>query len=151
MEGNAMKKTKGKLLYMVIGIFGAAAAVIPIGIYHLVETAGTHGMHAMPMTMACERACFAELFVGAAIAAIAIASMFVKNAKLNAAGSALLLTGGVAAIALPSVIGLCESETMACRYITAPTLTVLGAIIIILSLIRLVSDVMAIREADAAA
>jgi hypothetical protein len=147
-----MKKTKDKLLYTVIGILGAAAAVIPLAIYHLVETAGAHGMRGMAMTaMACERACIAEAFAGAAITAIAIASMFIRNTKLSAASSAVLLASGAAAIAIPSLVGLCESEAMACRYITAPTLTVLGIVIIVLALIRLVSDIAAIRKAGAAA
>ncbi|MDR2650208.1 MAG: DUF4418 family protein [Clostridiales bacterium] len=140
-----MKRVKGKILHIVIGALGAAVAMIPLAIYNLVEIAGMHGM-----AMACERACVAETFVGAAIAAIAVASLFVKNAKLSVASSAMLLAGGVAAIATPSIIGLCESEAMACRYITTPTLAILGSAIIALSIIRLATGILAIRRASAA-
>jgi hypothetical protein len=109
---------------------------------------GGVGMHRM--AMACERACFAETLVGAAIAAIAVASLFIKNEKFSVASSAALLVGGVAAIATPSIIGLCESEAMACRYITAPTLTILGSAIIVLSIIRFTTGIIAIRRASAA-
>ncbi|MDR3277745.1 MAG: DUF4418 family protein [Oscillospiraceae bacterium] len=139
-----MKRSKSKVLYGAIGLLGAAAAVFPLAIYHLVETAGMGGMHSMAMT--CERACVAETFVGAAIAVIAIASLFIKNAKLGVASSAVLLAGGIAAIAAPSLIGLCESEEMACRYITAPTLAILGSAIIVLSAARLVNGVIAVRK-----
>jgi hypothetical protein len=142
-----MKRTKGKSLYAVIGVLGAAAATIPPVIYHFVETAGMAGMRGMAMT--CERACFAETLVGAAIAAIAAASLFIKNTKLSAASSAVLLIGGAAAIATPSIIGLCESKAMACRYITAPTLTILGSAIIVLSMIRFAAGIIAIRRASA--
>lgn len=143
-----MKKAKGKILYAVIGVLGAAAAIIPLAIYHFVETAGMAGMHRM--AMACERACFAETLVGAAIAVIAVASLFIKNTKLSVASSAILLVGGVAAIATPSIIGLCESEAMACRYITAPTLAILGSAIIVLSIIRFATGIIAIHRASAA-
>jgi hypothetical protein len=139
-----MKQSKSRLLYGAIGLLGAAAAVLPLAIYHLVETAGTSGMHSMEM--ACEKACVAETFVGAAIAVIAIASLFIKNAKLSAASSAALLVGGVAAIAVPSLIGFCESKEMACRYITAPTLAILGSAIILLSAARFASGVIAARK-----
>jgi hypothetical protein len=143
-----MKQSKSKVLYGAIGLLGAAAAVFPLAIYHFVETAGMGGMHGM--AMACEKACIAETVVGAAIAAIAIVSLFIKNTKLSVASAAVLLIGGVAAIATPSFIGLCESEEMACRYITAPTLAILGAVIILLSAVRFVTGVIALHgTADA--
>jgi hypothetical protein len=144
-----MQQSRNKILYGVIGLLGAAAAVLPLAIYHFVETAGMGGMHSM--AMACEKACVAEAVVGAAITAIAVASLFVKNAKLSVASSAVLLIGGIAAIAVPSLIGFCESEEMACRYITAPTLAILGSVIIVLSVVRFVSGVIVLRGvADAA-
>ncbi|MDR1021532.1 MAG: DUF4418 family protein [Synergistaceae bacterium] len=147
-----MKLSKSKALYGVIGALVAAAATIPLAIYHFVEMAGMKGMHRMPMamTMDCERACMMEAVVGAAIVVISIASLFLKNAKLSAASSAMLLVSGIAAIAVPHAIGLCKSEEMACRYITAPTLAILGSAIIVLSLVRLTADVIVIRRASGA-
>jgi hypothetical protein len=143
------KEVKGKALYVAIGILGVVAAVLPLAIYHLVETADTGmGMKmGMKMSMACETACTVETFVGAAIAVVAVISLFIKNLKLSIAGSAVLLVGGVATIAVPSLIGFCKSEEMACRYITEPTLTVIAVIISLFAVIRLVSGVLAIRKA----
>jgi hypothetical protein len=145
-----MKKAKGKIIYGVIGVLGAVAAVLPLAVYHFVETAGTAGMHGMSMAMACEKACIVETLVGAAIVIIALASLFVKNAKSGVAGSAALLIGGVAAIATPSLVGLCESEEMACRYLTAPSLAILGSAIVVLALAKLITGIIAAgKTADA--
>jgi hypothetical protein len=141
-----VKQAKGKALYGLIGILGIVAAVLPLAIYHFVETAGMKGM-----AMDCESACLAETFVGAAITAIAVVSLFIKNAKLSLAGSSALLAGGIATIAVPQLIGFCKSDQMACRYLTAPTLTVIGVAIIALALVRVVSGLIALRRTAAAA
>jgi hypothetical protein len=141
-----MKKSGGGVLYGSIAVLGVAAAVFPLAIYRFVESAGMDAMDGMAMTMACEKACFAEVFVGAAIAIVALVSFFIENAKLNAVGSSLLLVGGIATIAVPSFVGLCESAQMACRLITAPTLTILGTAIIVLAAVRLISSVVAVRK-----
>jgi hypothetical protein len=145
-----MKKTPGRALYGIISVLGLAAAVIPLAIYRFVESAGMGEMDGMAMAMACETACFAEVFVGAAIAVIALASLFIKSPKIGITSSSLLLVGGVAAISVPSFVGLCESAQMACRTITAPTLTVLGTLIIVLAAVRLISSVITVRKASQA-
>ena len=95
--------------------------------------------------------CLAGTIIGAAIAVIAAASLFFKNIKLEVSRSAALFTGGFALIIVPRILGFCAHEDMACRYITAPTLAILGCAVIILSVVRLVSGVLAIRKASAAA
>jgi hypothetical protein len=135
------QKSKSKVLYGAIAGLGAVTAVFPFAIYHLVETAGSEAM-----AMACESACIAEALVGAVIALIAIASLFIQNAKLGLSASAALLAGGVAAIAVPQLIGFCKSEEMACRYITAPTLAILGSAIIVLAGVKLVTGALALRR-----
>jgi hypothetical protein len=151
-----MKKSEtGKKFYGVIAVLGAVVAAFPLAIYHFVETAGNSGghgmaMHGMAMSMMCETACVAATFVGAAIAVIAIVSLFLQNSKAKIASSAALLIGGVAAIAAPRAIGFCESSGMACRYITAPTLSILGSVIIVLAAVRLVSETLAVRKYDSA-
>ncbi|GHV09136.1 hypothetical protein FACS1894217_12740 [Clostridia bacterium] len=133
-----------KALSVIIGVLGLVAAILPLTIYHLVETAG--GMEGMHMAMDCQAACTAEVFVGAAIAAIAVLSLFIKDLKISLGGSALLLVGGVSAIAVPNLIGFCKSEEMACRYITQPTLTVIGVLIIALSLGKIATGIIALRR-----
>jgi hypothetical protein len=60
-----------------------------------------------------------------------------------------LFAGGVAAIAAPRAIGFCAHANMACRYLTAPTLTLLGAAIAVLAAAKLVGGIAALRNASA--
>lgn len=146
------KRTRGRALYAVIGVLGVAAGVIPFAVYRLVETAGDNampGMRGMPgmvMAMDCEKACVAAAVVGAAVAAAAIVSIFFKKTGLRLCGSAALLAGGAAVIVVPRIVGFCDSADMACRYITEPTLAILGAAIVALSAARAVSDILAARR-----
>jgi hypothetical protein len=144
-----MKRTQGRALSAAIIALGVAVAIVPLAIYNLIETADMHGMHGM--AMACEGVCTASAVMGAGIAVAAAASLIFKNAKLGLTASTTLLVGGVAVIVVPRVIGFCESADMACRYITEPTLAILGSAIIVLSLVRLVTGVVAIRKASEAA
>jgi len=145
-------KSKVNVLYVVIGVLGAIAAILPLAVYHLIETAGSSGMSGMHgMAMACEMTCTAMTVIGAVIAVIAIVSIFFKNTKLSIGSSALLLAGGVAEIIAPKAIGLCKSPDMACKYLTAPTLAILGSLIIVLSVVRLISSAVALRKAFTAA
>lgn len=153
-----MKKSKGKILYGVIAIFGLSAAILPLTIYRSMETvsmkmdnAHMGNAHMGNAHMECFAACLAGTIIGAAIAVIAAASLFFKNIKLEVSSSAALFTGGFALIIVPRILGFCAHEDMACRYITAPTLAILGCAVIILSVVRLVSGVLAIRKASAAA
>lgn len=148
-----MKKSKGKILYGVIAILGLSAAILPLTIYRYMETASMKmdDAHMGNAHMDCFAACLAGTIIGAAIAVIAAASLFFKNIKLEVSSSAALFTGGFALIIVPRILGFCAHEDMACRYITAPTLAILGCAVIILSLVRLVSGALAIRKASAAA
>jgi hypothetical protein len=140
-----MKRLQSKALSVAIIALGAVVAVLPLTIYHFVETAGMHGM-----AMSCETACIAETVIGAVIVIVAAASLFLGNAKLGVGASAVLLAGGIAAIAAPRLIGLCDMPDMACHLITLPTVTIVGAIIIILALARLIAGAIALRSAAGA-
>ncbi|MDR3270503.1 MAG: DUF4418 family protein [Peptococcaceae bacterium] len=145
----ANKSAHGKVIFSVIAALGAIAAVFPLAIYYLVETAGSHSMHGMPMAMACEKACIAATMIGAVITVIAIAALFVQNAFLSIGMSVTLLIGGVAAIAVPRFIGFCTSADMACRYLTVPTLGILGGAIIVLSVVKLAKGTWTLRRSAA--
>lgn len=127
----------------IIVALGAAAAILPLAIYHLVETAGGHGV---AMAMACERACIAGTAIGVSVAVIGALSLFVKNPKLGVGASGALLAGGVATIAVPRAIGFCEKADMACRLVTAPTLLVIGVLIILLSAAKLLGQIRSLRR-----
>jgi hypothetical protein len=142
-----MKAVKGKTLFIVIAILGAAAAVLPLVIYSAIETAS---MHMGDARMQCYSACVAETIIGVVIALIALGSLFLKSSRLSLTSSAALLVGGIAAIVVPRALGFCEHEAMACRYITAPTLAIIGSAIIILSAVKLSSGILAIRKSASA-
>ncbi|MDR2665744.1 MAG: DUF4418 family protein [Oscillospiraceae bacterium] len=145
-----VNRAKDRATFAVIGALGIAAATIPYAVYRLIETAGGGGMPAMrgmTMSMDCQDACAAAAAVGAAVAAVAIAAMFFKSIKLRLGGSIALLAGGAAVIAVPRIAGFCESAGMACRYITEPTLAILGGAIIALSAVRTASAALALRKA----
>jgi len=140
------KSISSKIRYGVVAALGAAAAVIPLYVYHFVEAVGMHHGTAME----CEAACIAATAAGGATAAAAITGLFLRGGKANVAASSVLLAGGVATAAVPQFIGFCASEHMACRYITAPTLAILGAAIIFLSIIQLASGIINARRTAAA-
>ena len=141
-----MKNKKAKILYGIIGILGAAVAIVPLSVYYFIETAGMHNM-----AMGCYTACIAATVVGVIIAAAAVVSLFFNNTKAKVAVPALLFAAGIAACAVPRTFRLCGSAEMACRYITKPTLTFFGSAIIILSLVLLAAQVISIRKESAAA
>jgi hypothetical protein len=136
-----MKQSKSKVLSGAIIALGAVVAVLPLTIYHFVETAGMHGM-----AMSCETACIAETVIGAVIVVVAAISLFLGNARIGVGTSAVLLAGGVAAIAAPRIIGLCDMPDMACHLITLPTVTIAGAAIILLALLKLIAGAVALRR-----
>jgi uncharacterized membrane protein YhdT len=140
-----MKQSKSKVINGTILALGAVVAVLPLTIYRFVETAGMHGM-----AMSCETACIAETVIGAVIVIVAVVSLFFKSARFGVGTSAVLAAGGVAAIAAPRVIGLCDMPDMACHLITLPTVTIAGAAIIILALLKLAAGAAVLRRpADA--
>ena len=136
---------KGKTLYCIIGILGVVVAIMPLTVYHLIEMAGRDDH----MVMACHAANGAATGVGAAIVAAVVIAIVFRNIK-NAVVSALLLAGGIAVFAVPRVFRLCGSMDMACRYLTKPTLTAAGSVIVILSLVLLVRQAVANRRRPAA-
>jgi len=129
------------MLYGVIGVLGVFIAIIPFAVYRLIEMAGNHGH----MAMACVAANRAAAGTGAVIAAIVIIFPFARNIR-NMAVSALLAACGIAAVAVPRIFPLCGSADMACRYLTKPTLTVLGSAIITLSLALLAGHLVSRRR-----
>ena len=122
---------KGKILYSIIGVLGAVAAIVPF-------------IGKCPSTMACHTASLAAAGIGLVIVAIIVIFPFIKNVK-NPVVSALLLAGGIGTFAVPRIFRLCPSMNMACRNLMTPSLTVLGAAIMILSLTLLVRGMVAKR------
>ena len=133
---------KGRTTYLVIGMIGAIAATIPFTVYHFLETTGAEDQ--MTRTMACHAANWAATAIGLAIAAIVAILPFSKNIS-NAMVSLLLLAAGAALSIVPRIVNLCGSLQMA-RYFTLPTLTVLGFVIMLLSLVLLARQLFSKRK-----
>ena len=151
-----MKKPKGKILYGIIGILGAVAAVIPLTVYHFIEmadfdpNAALECHNAYNTGMLCHTAVVAAAVAGIVIAALVVLLPFLFKIA-NIAVSALLLSGGAAVYAAPRVFTLCSSTRFACRYLTKPVLTSLGSAIIILSLALIAVQFISIRKVSLAA
>ena len=151
-----MKSSGRKVLYGIIGILGAAAAVLPLMVYHCIEMADFDPNAALECHtadqsgMVCHSAVVAAAVTGIVIAALVIVVPFLLKIA-NIAVSALMLAGGIAVYAVPRVVPLCSSARLACRYLTKPVLTSLGSTIILLSLALIAVQLIMIRKAVTAA
>lgn len=129
-------KTRTKIIFVVTAFLGAITAVLPQAVY-LKETAGMHmGTHMM-----CYMGCLSATVIGTIVAVIAIGAVFIKNARISLAASGLLFFGGILTIIVPKFNGYCQMENMACREITEPSLTLLGVLIILLSIVQILSEI----------
>lgn len=136
---------KGKILYFIIGVLGVMAAIIPLTVYHFIEMAGRDDH----VTMACHTANRTAAGIGVVIAVVVFIFPVLKNIK-NMAVSVLLLASGIALFAVPRVFRLCGSVDMPCRYLTKPTLTALGSMIVILSLVLIARQAVSSHKGPAA-
>jgi len=125
---------KGKILYLIIGLSGAMTAIIPF-------------INACPSGMACHTAKWAATLVGAVIVILSalVFLPFIRKIK-NPAISVLLLICGIETVVFPRIFRLCGSMEMACRYLFKPALTILGSVIIILSLAVLIKQIVSNRR-----
>jgi uncharacterized membrane protein len=137
-------KAKGRVIGVALAVLGGAVVIAPLAVNRLVENAGAHGMS---MPMACDLTARAEIFVGAAILALAILHLALKARRAKIATSVLLALGGLSALLFPTVwTGVCAQHDMACRMITLPSLIVIGILVIIFALIYPVSEIAEIAK-----
>ena len=132
---------KIKILFGIIGVLGAAVGILPLSVYHFIEMAGRSDHTAM----ACHTANQTATVIGIGIAAIVIIGPFILK-KTHVFISALLGAGGIAVLAVPQTFDVCPSVDMACRYLTMPSLTMLGSLIIILSIILIAAQAIAMSR-----
>jgi hypothetical protein len=80
--------------------------------------------------MKCHWTAQGEIGVGILIAALGVLLLIFKSGKTRLGLSVAASLTGFLALSLPhSLIGGCESETMPCRAMAFPTLTVLGVLV----------------------
>lgn len=147
-----MEQTTSRWIILATAILGAAAAVIPLTIYNLVEVKSTNmaGMSMSSHVMRCFGACVAATIIGAFIVIVGTLSFFQRGSTLSLTGSVVLAVSGLALIVVPQLLGFCTGDEMPCRTITAPTLAILGSTVFLLSAIRLVSSIVQIRKGNLA-
>jgi hypothetical protein len=88
--------------------------------------------------MTCHWTAKSELGVGLMIAALGFALLVFKSAKTRLGLAFAVFLSGTLALLFPHVlIGGCEMETMACRTIAFPALTVLGVLTVVGSMLEI--------------
>ena len=88
--------------------------------------------------MTCHWTARAELGVGLMIAALGFALLAFKSVKTRLGLAFAVFLSGALALSFPHVlIGGCEMETMACRTIAFPALTVLSVLTIVGSMLEI--------------
>ena len=125
---------KGKTLYLIIGLSGALTAIIPF-------------INACPSGMACHTAKWAATLVGVVIVILSVLVFLPFMGKIkNPAVSVLLLICGIETVIIPRIFRLCGSMEMSCRYLFKPALTILGSVIIILSIVIFIKQMVSNRK-----
>ena len=116
-------------------LFVIAGLLIAIGPKTIFSVCSSDG----EMVMKCFYAAKTELAVGIAVSILGIVLVFVKNNAAQIATSIALALDGIITILIPTVlIGVCKSAHMHCNAVTKPALTILGALVIVLSVIGIV-------------
>ncbi|MDR1028006.1 MAG: DUF4418 family protein [Clostridiales Family XIII bacterium] len=82
--------------------------------------------------MACHWTGRAEIGVGCLIAALGVGLILFPAVRTRLGLSVAILLAGILALLLPSIlIGGCAMETMACRRVSFPAITVIGTLTIV--------------------
>lgn len=127
---NQMRKN-----YIFGALFAIAGLLIAIGPKTFFAVCASDG----EMVMKCFYVAQTELAIGIAIALLGVELFLLKNSAARIAASIALGLNGIITILIPNVlIGVCNSEHMHCNAVTKPALTILGALVIVLSVIGIV-------------
>jgi hypothetical protein len=116
---------------LIISILGLLVAVAPYTFAKVCDIG--------EKVMKCHWTARAELFVGLAVAALALLKLVSDNGQYQLALNAGIALNAVGVILFPTaLIGVCGKATMHCHSVTQPTLIVLGILIILATLIQTV-------------
>ena len=116
-------------------LFAIAGLLIAIGPKTLFAVCSSDG----EMTMKCFYVAQTELAIGIAIALLGIVLILIKSSYAGITASIALAFNGIITVLIPNVlIGVCKSEHMHCNAVTRPALNILGALVIVLSVIGIV-------------
>jgi hypothetical protein len=104
-------------------ILGLLIAFSPSHIFKVCEPMGGH-------FMTCHWTARAELGVGLLVAALGVSLLFFASEKTRLGLSLSVFLAGILALSIPhALIGGCDMETMQCRSIAFPALTVFGVLV----------------------
>ena len=116
---------------LIISILGLLVAVAPYTFAKVCDIG--------EKVMKCHWTARAELFVGLAVAALALLKLVSDNWQYQLALNAGIALNAVGIILFPTaLIGVCGKAMMHCHSVTQPTLIVLGILIILATLIQTV-------------
>jgi hypothetical protein len=123
-----MKLDMARIFAVIFLIAGILIAVGPWTIFPVCEYGAT--------SMKCHYTAEAEIVVGVMIALLGLLLAFVKSTETQiviGVGEAGL--GIFAVLISTTLIGMCPATTMECHLLAEPTLKILGAVVVILSLV----------------
>jgi hypothetical protein len=139
-------KMKNKKMAGIVAIVtGILIALIPKVIFP-VCTDMIELINGKSLYMKCHWTAMAELLIGGLIAFNGILLVLFNRYETRLALSIMLFLFGLTALLIPtSVIGMCETATMACRVGTEPALIVVSVIIMAVSIGNIISQISYIR------
>lgn len=130
---------------IVIIVLGMLIALIPKSIFP-VCTNMIELINGKSLCMKCHWTAMAELLIGGLIVFSGILLILFKKYETRLALSIMLFLLGLTALLIPtSVIGMCETATMACRVGTEPALIVVSVVIMAVSTGNIISQISYIR------
>ena len=113
--------------------------LIALGPQFLFKVCPTHG-GAFPL---CHWTARAEMGMGLLIAALGICLIVFTDPKTQIGLTIAILLNSIVVIGIPhALIGGCKTSTMACRKVAFPAITIIGAILLVYSIIVVVSSEM---------
>ena len=150
---------KKYMSHWIIGTFfltlGLLIAIGPQTIFKpcsaLLEITAEEGARGMTVPMRCHWSAKAEIGIGGVIALLGLLLLFFHNVQVRLGLSMALPALGLVSVLLPGrhLIGVCMARTMECRILMLPMLTMLGSLIIAVSLVYTVVLVRKARKRPA--
>jgi glucose uptake protein GlcU len=111
-------------------VIGLLIAIGPQTLFPVCEVMGEMVMH-------CHWTAQAELGIGLVIALLGLAGIIFSSKDLRLGLSISLFLNGLLALLVPSVlIGVCPGAHMPCHILTLPALSVLSALLVVISVIN---------------
>jgi len=120
---------KNIIFALILAIFGALVALAPFTFAHVCAVG--------EKVMKCHWTAQTELFLGSAIAFLALLKLIPLSEHFSLGLNAGIFALSVGVILIPTaLIGVCGKADMHCHAVTEPTLVVFGILLIVINLIQ---------------